>query len=46
MVGRRSSEWLEEDLGERGRRCGGLLEEDLLDDWKKIWRMFGRRSGG
>ncbi len=29
-----------------GRRSGGLLEEDLLDGWQKIWWMIGRRSGG
>jgi hypothetical protein len=38
--------WLEEILWMIGKRSGGRLEEDLVDDWKKIWWMIGRRSGG
>jgi hypothetical protein len=29
-----------------GRRYGGCIEEGLLDNWKKVWGMIGRRYGG
>jgi hypothetical protein len=44
MVGRRSGEWLKEDLVDNwekiwwmvGRRSVGWLKEDLVDNWEKI----------